>query len=150
VARYNIIKLRDIMHLDTSYVERCILALDRAYNTIGNYSEDDLEYDIYRSAIIKEFEIVLEQSGKLLKKRLKPYFHSSKAVDRLYFKDIFREAGLHQLLNIEEVQRWLEYRDNRNSTSHDYGELLANETLVIIGQFIIDAKRLVEVIRDDN
>jgi hypothetical protein len=53
------------------------------------------------------------------------------------------------LLSIDEVERWLQYRDNRNSTSHDYGEYLANETLVLIEQFIKDTNRLIEVI-DDN
>ena len=134
------------MKIDTTYLRRCILALDRAYESLQQYSTDEIEHDIYRSAVIKEFEIILEQSGKLLKKSLKPYFHSSKAVDKLFFKDIFREAGLHSMLSIEEVERWLEYRDNRNSTSHDYGEMLANETLVLMKQFIVDAANLAEVI----
>jgi nucleotidyltransferase substrate binding protein (TIGR01987 family) len=138
------------MFIDTTYLKRCILALQQAFERLNNYDSEDIEYDIYRSAVIKEFEIILEQSGKLLKKRLKPYFHSSKAVDKLYFKDIFREAGLHGLLDLEEVERWLEYRDNRNSTSHDYGEYLANETLVLIKQFIIDATNLTKVIDDAN
>jgi len=134
------------MKIDTTYLKRCIMALDGAYHSLEKYSVEDIEYDIYRSATIKEFEIILELSGKLLKKSLKPYFHTSKAVDKLYFKDIFREAGLHSLLNIDEVQRWLEYRDNRNYTSHDYGVDLANETLVLIEQFIVDATKLAEVI----
>lgn len=132
--------------IDTTFLHRCILALEKANDTLGQYSIEDIEYDIYRSAIVKEFEIILEQSGKLLKKAIKPYFHSSKAVDRLYFKDIFREAGNHGLLNIEEVERWCEYRDNRNYTSHDYGENLANNTLPLIKQFIIDAKNLAKVV----
>jgi len=133
-------------NIDTTYISRCNLALAKAYEQLQNYTIDDIEYDIYRSAIIKEFEIILEQSGKLLKKRLKPYLHTNKAVDRLVFKDIFRQAGLHGLLDINEVERWLEYRDNRNNTSHDYGAELANEILVIIEQFIIDSKVLIEVI----
>ena len=99
---------------------------------------------------IKEFEIILEQSGKLLKKVLKPYFHTSKAVDKLFFKDIFREAGLHGLMEIDEVQRWCEYRDNRNSTSHDYGESLANNTLILIPQFIKDAQNVTNIIGNHN
>lgn len=138
------------MNIDTTYLKRCILALDKAYHSLQNYSEDDIEYDIYRSATIKEFEIILEQSGKLLKKALKPYFHTSKAVDKLYFKDIFREAGLHGLLSIDEVQRWCEYRDNRNSTSHDYGVDLANKTLVLMQEFIRDASHLAEVITHET
>jgi len=133
-------------NIDTTFLNRCILALEKANTILGQYSTDDIEYDIYRSAIIKEFEIILEQSGKLLKKAIKPYFHSSKAVDRLYFKDIFREAGTHGLLDIDEVERWCEYRDNRNHTSHDYGEDLANNTLPLMKQFIIDAKKLSNIV----
>ncbi len=138
------------MKIDTEYLQRCIKALDMAYEDLQKYSTDEIRYDIYRSAVIKEFEIILEQSGKLLKKILKPYFHTSKAVDRLYFKDIFREAGLHDLLELEEVERWLQYRDNRNSTSHDYGVDLANHTLSLMKQFIIDANRLVSVIENND
>ncbi len=137
------------MTIDTTYLQRCVLALDKAYESLNKYSVEDIEYEIYRSAVIKEFEIILEQSGKLLKKRLKPYFHTSKEVDRLYFKDIFREAGLRDLLNIDEVERWLEYRDNRNHTSHDYGVDLANQTLVLMERFIVDATNLVKVIEKD-
>ncbi len=137
------------MKIDTTYLKRCILALDKAYHTLEKYSQEDIEYDIYRSAVIKEFEIILEQSAKLLKKSLKPYFHTPKAVDRLYFKDIFREAGLHGLLSIDEVERWLKYRDNRNNTSHDYGFELANETLVLMEQFLVDATKLAEVVENN-
>jgi nucleotidyltransferase substrate binding protein (TIGR01987 family) len=136
--------------IDTTFLSRCIAALEKANESIKKYKTDDIEYDIFRSAVIKEFEIILEQSGKLLKKVLKPYFHSSKAVDRLYFKDIFRQAGVHGLLTIEEVERWCKYRDNRNNTSHDYGESLANNTLVLMEQFILDAKKLILVINNND
>ena len=128
--------------IDTTYLNKCILALELANSKLDGLGNDTLEYEIYRSAIIKEFEIILEQSGKLLKKILKPYFHTSKEVDKLVFKDIFRHAGLHDLLTLEEVERWLEYRDNRNTTSHDYGQDLANETLKLIPQFINDSKKV--------
>ena len=132
--------------IDTSYLKKCNLALERAYSYLKKHQEDDIEYEMYRSAVIKEFEIILEQSGKLLKKVLRAYLHTNKAVDKLVFKDIFRQAGLHSLLTIDEVERWLEYRDNRNSTAHDYGVSLANETLVLIESFMIDVDRLIEVI----
>jgi len=138
------------MYLDTSFLERCVNALEKAYKELMKYDSDELEYDIFRSAVIKEFEIILEQSGKLLKKSLKPYFHSSKVVDKMYYKDIFREAGTHGLLDIEEIERWFEYRDNRNSTAHDYGQDLANKTLFLIEQFIIDARKLIKVIKNEN
>jgi hypothetical protein len=97
---------------------------------------------MYRSACIKEFEIILEQSGKLLRKSLKPYFHSSKAVDQLIFKDVFRQAVLRNIIDTDTCERWLLYRDNRNSTAHDYGVNFAEETLVLLPQFISDAYNL--------
>lgn len=132
--------------IDTTYLKKCNMALKKAYSLLSNYNKDDIEYEIYRSAIVKEFEIILEQSGKLLKKRLRPYFHSNKEADKLNFKDIFRHAGLHSLLNIDEVERWLEYRESRNQTAHEYGEQIADETLSIIKQFSADTDKLIEVI----
>ena len=46
---------------------------------------DSVEYDVYRNAVIKGFELVLETGGKLLGKYLKQFFSSPAEVDRLYF-----------------------------------------------------------------
>ena len=126
--------------INTTFLEKCILALETVLQLLQKTKKDSLEYEIYRASTIKEFEIILEQSGKLLKKCLKPYFHSSEEVDNLAFKAIFKQAGNHGLLKIEEVKRWLEYRDNRNTTSHDYGVALAEKTLPLLPQFILDAR----------
>jgi len=48
---------------------------------------------------------------------------------------------------VEEVERWFAYRDNRNSTAHDYGEGFAKETLVLLPGFIVDAKTLESILR---
>ena len=113
-------------------------------------NKEEIDYDMYRSACIKEFEIIIEQSGKLLKKALKPYFHSSKAVDVLVFKDIFRNAALHAIIDTDTCERWLIYRDNRNSTAHDYGLGFAEDTLLLLPQFIADAKALAIAIDKSN
>ncbi len=60
--------------IDTSFLERCIQTLDKAFHLLQQVDTDSLEYDLYRSAIIKEFEIILEQSGSLLRKRLNHFF----------------------------------------------------------------------------
>jgi len=134
--------------INTDYFSRCIATLERAFNGMQGLPVDNDFYDIYRAACVKEFELVLEQAGKLLKKRLKPYFASSKQVDQLTFKDIFRHAARHGLLELEESERWLIYRDNRNDTAHDYGEAFAEETLRLLPQFIVDAKRIQIVLGD--
>ncbi|WP_419811521.1 hypothetical protein [Bacterioplanoides sp.] len=73
------------MAIDTQYLQRCADTLALAYQELNSKKPDDLIYDIYRAACVKEFEIVLEQSGKLLKKRLAVFFPTNKDVDRLAF-----------------------------------------------------------------
>ncbi|MGQ4001547.1 nucleotidyltransferase substrate binding protein [Francisellaceae bacterium CB299] len=138
--------------INTDFLERCVKTLEKAYKMLLLAKPDDIEldYDMYRSAVIKEFEVILEQSGKLLKKIITPYSHSKKAVDRLTFKDVFRNAGHHGLLTLEEVERWLEYGDNRNLTAHDYGFDLADKTLPLMPNFINDTNNLIRVIGEND
>lgn len=138
------------MIIDTAYYERCIGTLQKAYTMLEEEKSETIEYEMYRSACIKEFEIILEQSGKLLRKVLSPYFHTSKEVDKLNFKEVFRHAVLRSLMNDETGERWLEYRDNRNNTAHDYGVNFAEETLILLPQFIIDALALADIIKQQN
>lgn len=134
--------------LNTDYFVRCITTLEKAFNALNEQPDDSDLYDIYRAACVKEFEIILEQAGKLLKKCLKPYFATPKQVDQLTFKDIFRTAAKHDLISLEESERWLTYRDNRNSTAHDYGVSFADETLTLLPQFILDATKISDVIKN--
>ncbi len=139
-----------IMSIDTTYLERCIATLDKALSLLQASDPDNIDYDMYRSACIKEFEIILEQSGKLLRKALKPFLHSSKAVDALTFKEVFRHSVRHGIITDEESERWLQYRDNRNNTAHDYGVNIAEETLAILPQFSTDATGIVAAIHKMN
>ncbi len=138
------------MKIDTSYYNRCIHTLEKAHGLLLKTNVNDIEYDMYRSACVKEFEIILEQSGKLMRKILKPYFHSSKAVDSLYFKDLFRHAVTRGIITPELCERFLEYRNNRNNTAHDYGVNFAEETLSLLPSFIADTKILANIIKQQK
>ena len=141
------------MSIDTTFLRRCIRALELALGEIGEHQEvDDFLYDIYRAACVKEFELVLEQSGKLLRKRLAAFFASNQQADRLVFKDLFRHAARHGLMDADTVERWLQYQDNRNDTAHDYGENFAEATLKLLPAFLADAKALADMIEtaDDD
>ena len=135
------------MSIDTTFLRRCIRALERALGEIGEHQEaDDFLFDIYRAACVKEFELVLEQSGKLLRKRLAAFFASNRQADRLVFKDLFRHAARHGLMDADTAERWLQYRDNRNDTARDYGENFAEATLMLLPAFLADAKALADMI----
>ncbi len=138
------------MAIETNYLERCIEALERAFTALRELEAaedpDRVLYEVYRAACVKEFELVLEQSGKLLKKHLRPWFVSNRQADRLIFKDAFRHANKHGLIEADACERWLTYRDNRNDTAHDYGEGFAEATLKLLPDFLADAMALVAVV----
>ena len=134
------------MAINTLFFERCIQTLERAHILVRQSEAESIDYDMYRSACVKEFEIILEQAGKLLRKCLKDYSHSPKAVDQLIFKEVFRQAATHGLLTLEQCERWLVYRDNRNNTAHDYGKKFAEVTLELLPGFINDAQALTAAI----
>lgn len=136
------------MNINTDFLTRCIRVLETALEQLQQYDEDTVWYDIFRTACVKEFELILEQSGSLLKKRLRPYFASNRQADQLTFKNLFRHAAKHGLISVESCERWLEYRDHRNDTAHQYGEGFAEATLALVPQFIADAKELVQVITE--
>ena len=56
--------------------------------------------------------------------------------------DVLRQSGKHGLMDLAAVERWLQYRKNRNSTAHDYSEAFANETLKLLPDYLIDARAL--------
>lgn len=136
------------MSINTEYLEKCLSTLERTYSLIKTTEEGSIDYEMYRNALVKGFEMTLEQAGKLLRKRLAPYFATKKAVDMLTFKDLFRNANKFSLISGDETTRWLKYRDNRNNTAHDYGRAFAEETLSLIDDFITDTKHLKSVIEN--
>ena len=134
--------------ISTELLQRYILTLEKSYSMLQQVQEGTIDYELYRNSLVKGFEMTLEQSGKLLKKVLNPYFASKKMVDMLSFKDVFRQAHKHSLITEEETARWMKYRDNRNNAAHDYGQVFAEETLLLVKDFLIDVKNLKKVIDD--
>ena len=66
-----------------------IRSMIQALEGMANLTDDKVMYEIYRATCVKEFELVLEQSGKLLRKYLAAFSANNGEVDRLRFKDVF-------------------------------------------------------------
>ena len=136
------------MQLNTDFLQRCIRTLDAALEQLAAADPGEMMYDIMRAACVKEFELVSEQSAVLLRKRLRPHFASNRQADRLTFKDLYRHGAKYGLLSVEECERWLAYRDIRNSTAHRYGEAFAELALRALPNFVADAKSLAAVLAE--
>ena len=50
-------------NIDTPFVIRCIDTLEKAQSLLMQNKQDSLEYEMYRSTCVKEFEIILEHQG---------------------------------------------------------------------------------------
>lgn len=135
------------MSLNTEHLLRTIATLEQALLALQDVPSDSVRYDLFRNAAIKSFELSLETAGKLLRKALKAYGGSPRAVDDLVFNDVLRHAGKHALLDMAGVERWLVYRANRNTTAHDYGEGFANETVKLLPAYIEDARVLAQTLQ---
>ncbi len=138
------------MKLNFDHLQRCSLTLERSLQSMAKAEPGSVDYEVFRNAVIKSFELTLETAGKLLRKVLKAYVGSPKTVDALVFKDVLRHAALHGLLTAAELERWLVYRDSRNDTDHNYGEQFADTTLALITDFQRDALALYETLRQKH
>lgn len=136
------------MNLNTDHFSRCITTLEITLVRLNEADPEEIEYEIFRNAVVKGFELALETAGKLLRKALKAYTGRPREVDALTYKDVLRHAAKHDLMTPKAVERWFSYRDNRNNTAHDYGVGFAEETLELLPGFISDARALETVLRE--
>jgi len=136
------------MRLSTKHLVRCIQTLESSLLHLNQVPSDSLDYEIFRNAVVKGFELTLETTGKLLRKAIKDYTGNPRDVDELTYKDVLRHAAKHGLLDVAAVERWFAYRDNRNNTAHDYGEGFAEETLGLMPDFVTDARSVETTLRE--
>lgn len=125
---------------------RSVETMQSALKLMEGAEPDSVLYDVYRSAVIKNFELSLETAGQLMRRALRRYYAHARQVDRMTFQQVFREAARHGVLHPSSVSRWLQYRQNRNLTTHDYGELFAEQTLPLMSAFVNDAHTLAAAI----
>jgi nucleotidyltransferase substrate binding protein (TIGR01987 family) len=125
-------------------LDRSLQTLAASLNALNAADPASIEYEIYRNAVIKGFELSLEVTGKLLRKALKAYEGVPREVDALPYKEVFRRSAKHGLITVDLVERWFVYRDNRNNTAHDYGIAFAEETLRLLPGFLQDAQHIAQ------
>jgi len=136
------------MILNTDHLSRCIRTMQSSLSLYEQAEPESIDQEVFRNAIVKGYELTQETTFKLLRKALRDFGYGAKKLDSTPIKDVLRLAATHGLMTLEEVERWFAYRDNRNSTAHDYGEGFAKETLTLLPGFIADVTRLEALLRD--
>ena len=117
-----------------------ILSFEKALQSLVLVFKEK-ENAITRDAAIQRFEYTFELSWKVLKR----YFKINNNLEIFNVKDIFREAGKQGL--IEKVEKWFEYLEARNLTSHTYDENIAEKVYTKAKEFEKDAHFLCQQLK---
>lgn len=101
--------------------------------------------DIVRDSAIQRFEYTYELSMKMLKRYLEMSEFMHPAVDEMSFKDLLRlgaEKGC-----VKSPNKWFDYREMRNITSHAYDKKKAVKIYKILPAFTKDARFLLNELK---
>lgn len=126
-------------------------SLDTLKECYSDYSKQpDKKMQIYiKDSCIKRFEYTYETAKKIMNKFLKKEY--DKTEKDLTINNIFRE--MFGLGLIENFENWVNYREKRNITSHEYDITKTYPIIDIIPDFIIDTdillKNLEKILTDD-
>lgn len=132
------------MSLNYTSLHKAIVALEKGVSIYKNKKEQEVSQDemqIIQSGIIQNFEVCYEISWKLMKKYLEESIGRTE-VDGVSRKELFRIAAQNKL--IEDIDKWFEFHEARNMTSHDYDGIKANEVFKVALEFLTYAKKLLE------
>lgn len=103
-------------------------------------SQTDMKLKNYiKDSCIKRFEYTYETSKKMMNKFLKKEY--DKTEKDLSINNIFRE--MYGLDLIENFENWVNYREKRNYTSHEYNDSHTYIIIELIPQFIKDVDFLI-------
>ena len=124
--------------LDLSILKNSYETLTQCYNDFCLEKNEKLKIYI-KDSCIKRFEYTYESAKKIMNKYLKKEY--DKEEKDLTINNIFRE--MYALGLIENFENWVDYREKRNTTSHEYNLEKTYIIIDIIPNFIEDVKFLI-------
>ncbi len=132
------------MKLDFSPLKKALSSLDKAIIRAKKEKSDDE----LRDAVIQRFEYTFELCWKMLKRQLEQEFPTPSEIDHFSYRELLREAAERGI--IEDVQKWMIYREFRNLTSHIYDERKAQQVFAEALNFYLDANSLHQILEKRN
>jgi len=136
------------MSLQLDSLAKSIDILERSVKTASRIdaSDEDL-LETVRAGVIHSFEVAYERAWNMINRWLKENISEASA-EGITQRNLFRLGAESQL--ISDSERWMEYREARNSTSHTYNEDAAENVFAEAAEFIHDAKQLLSVLEERN
>lgn len=127
--------------LDLTSFENAVNSLEDVINV---YNSD--KSNIYmRDSMIQRFEYTFSFSVKIMSRFLN--LQSNEGNNTLTFNEIIRKSNQYGIIQ-SNLEKWDNYRQKRNMTSHAYNENIANTVVAIIPTFKNEAEFLLKKLRE--
>lgn len=137
------------MTIDYSPLARALAGLEKSLGFLGSDLARDPDLrEQFRAAAIQGFEFTHELAFKMLKRQLEAMSPAGAAVDQLTYMEIVRAAAEAGLL--QETQRFRDYREKRNITSHTYDAEQAEQIVAVLPAFTADVRALLDELARRN
>lgn len=137
------------MTLDLHSLKKATTALSRSLK-VAKKAEKNKEIDedtkaTIRSGVILYYKIAYDNALKMMKRWIEMNI-SAVAVDGVTRRELFRQAAENRL--IDDVDKWVDFHNARNSTSHIYDEEVAIEVFSSANEFTKEAGKLLKILED--
>lgn len=126
-----------------------ISALENVHKRLGDVLKIFVENendDIVRDSVIQRFEFTYFIALKTLRKYFEGMAFVMEDVQQMTFNQVIRVANQLDLLHFE-LDRWTEFRQMRNLTSHTYDEEVARKVVAVVSDFCEEVGYLLKQLR---
>ncbi len=125
--------------LDITLLKNSFDTLNQCYKDYCSQKDEKIK-EYIKDSCIKRFEYTYETSKKIMNKFLKKEYDKNEK--DLTINNIFRE--MYGFGFIKNFENWVNYREQRNNTSHEYDIEKARTVIVFIPDFIEDVRFFIE------
>lgn len=137
------------MKIDFSSLKSAVAQLQKSYNYLhSDLAKDPDLREQFRSATIQAFEFTYELATKMIDRQLSTIVANPSQINSLNFNDRMRMASDASL--VRDTSSYIKYRALRNETSHTYDVDKAENTVLHVGDFLVDMNILLEELQKRN
>lgn len=130
-------------NIDLTPFEKALASL---FEVIKIYNCDKTDL-ITRDSMIQRFEYTYSISLKMIKRYLSNGAFVFENIDGMTFNEMIRHANKMGILR-SNLEKWDNFRQKRNLTSHTYDEKIAQDVVSIIEDFALEAKFLLDKLKE--
>ncbi len=127
-----------------------ITPLDNAVKRLGDVLDRYQRVpsdDVVRDSVIQRFEFTYSTALKTLQKYFIEQAFIVEKINNMTFNAMIRTANQLDLLK-SNLEKWTEFREMRNLTSHTYDEEIAEKVVRVVPDFYEEVKFLLQKLKD--